>query len=168
MSLDWADNTDSDLAGYDVYRSTTSGGPYTQANGALVTTSSYLDSGRVNGTTYYYVVRAVDTSGNESGNSNQASATPSGSTSGTTVSLSGSSVNSGSTWTANVTISVATGGSPDAGVVVSGTWSDGATGTGTCTTGSNGQCTVSMSGIPKRTGSVRFTVDTASITVSKS
>src|SRR5919106_172448 len=87
VSLDWADNSESDLAGYNVYRSTTSGGPYAKVNGSLVPTSSYSDSGLVNGTTYNYVVRAVDTSSNESASSNQASATPTASVTGTNVSL---------------------------------------------------------------------------------
>ncbi|MFH0793842.1 MAG: MBL fold metallo-hydrolase [bacterium] len=76
VSLDWNDNTEPDLAGYNVKRSTTSGGPYTQINGALVTSSAYNDNTVTNGTTYFYVVTAVDTSSNESGNSNEASATP--------------------------------------------------------------------------------------------
>ena len=84
-SLDWANNSESDLAGYDVYRSTTSGGPYTKVNSAVVTTSAYTDTGLTNGTTYYYVVRAVDTANNESANSNQASATPTGGGGGGTV-----------------------------------------------------------------------------------
>ena len=50
-----------------VYRSTTSGGPYAKVNGPLVTASTYLDTGRSNGTTYYYVITAVDTASNESG-----------------------------------------------------------------------------------------------------
>ena len=32
VALDWADNTESDLAGYNVYRATTPGGPYTKLN----------------------------------------------------------------------------------------------------------------------------------------
>jgi hypothetical protein len=73
--LNWDDNTESDLAGYNVYRSTTAGGPYTKI-AALPTTSDYTDSGLVNGTTYYYVVTSVDQAANESGFSNEASATP--------------------------------------------------------------------------------------------
>lgn len=78
VNLDWNDNGESDLAGYNVHRSTTSGGPYTKINASLVAASTYSDTTVTNGSTYYYVVTAVDTSNNESGNSNQASATPSG------------------------------------------------------------------------------------------
>ena len=78
VDLSWVANGEGDLAGYNVYRSTTSGGNYSKVNAGLVTTSSYVDSGRNNGVTYYYVVTAVDTSNNESTDSNQASATPSG------------------------------------------------------------------------------------------
>ncbi|MBA3402515.1 MAG: S8 family serine peptidase [Actinobacteria bacterium] len=160
VTLDWADNLESDLAGYDVYRSTTSGGPYAKVNGGLVSTSSYGDNGLVNGTPYYYVVQAVDTSTNASANSNQASATPTAPAAGTSVSLTGSSASKGSTWTASVTTTVTSNGSPVSGVVVSGAWSNGTTGTASCTTNGSGQCTVSKTGIPKRVGSVMFTVNT--------
>ena len=76
VSLDWADNTEPDLSGYNVHRSTTLGGPYAKVNGPLVSASDYVDTGLTNGTTYYYVVTAVDTGSNESGNSSEASAAP--------------------------------------------------------------------------------------------
>lgn len=64
-----------EAANYKLYRAITSGGPYTQiATGVAGTT--YTDSTATNGTTYYYVVIAVDPSGNESVYSNEASATP--------------------------------------------------------------------------------------------
>lgn len=66
--LDWNDNTEGDLAGYNVYRSTTSGfaadTSHLVASG--VTSSEYEDSGLSPETTYYYVVAAIDTSNNES------------------------------------------------------------------------------------------------------
>ncbi|NEZ03924.1 hypothetical protein G4Y73_07140 [Wenzhouxiangella sp. XN201] len=74
--LDWTAPADADLAGFDVYRATSSGGPYDQINGSLVTLSEFTDTSASNGTTYYYVVTAVDDSGNVSSNSNEASATP--------------------------------------------------------------------------------------------
>jgi hypothetical protein len=85
VSLSW--NLSSGATSYIVKRSTTSGGSYTNiATG--VTSLPYINSGLTNGTTYYYVVSAVNATG-ESGNSNQASATPVGGGGGTctTVSL---------------------------------------------------------------------------------
>ncbi|MDQ3664630.1 MAG: beta-propeller fold lactonase family protein, partial [Actinomycetota bacterium] len=76
VALDWADNAESDLAGYDVFRATVAGGPYVKANVDRLTASSYTDGGLTNGTQYFYVVRAVDASGNVSGDSAEVSATP--------------------------------------------------------------------------------------------
>ncbi|MBN1766475.1 MAG: carbohydrate binding domain-containing protein [Sedimentisphaerales bacterium] len=73
--LDWNSNLESDLAGYNVYRSTTSGSGYTQINTSLVSNSIYNDIAPLtNGITYYYVVTAVDEELNESGYSNEDSA----------------------------------------------------------------------------------------------
>ena len=72
VSLAWnaADGADS----YVIGRSTITGGPYTNiATG--VTATTYLDTGLVNGTTYYYVVAATNAYG-VSSNSAEASATP--------------------------------------------------------------------------------------------
>jgi subtilisin len=90
-----------------------------------------------------------------------------------TVSLSGSSVQSGSKWTANVTIEVTRDGSTVA-TTASGKWSSGASGSGSC---SPTTCAVGKSGLRARTSSVTFTVSliggssnfggTKSITVSK-
>jgi pectate lyase len=72
VSLDWNDNNEPDLAGYNVYRSTTSGGPYTgPLNGSLLNDPNYDDEIVTHDTTYYYVVTAVDTNSNESGYSNE-------------------------------------------------------------------------------------------------
>ena len=73
VSLSWTAST-STVNGYNVYRSTTSGAGYTKLNGGLVSLVSYTDSTVANGTTYYYVTTAVDGSGLESINSNEASA----------------------------------------------------------------------------------------------
>ncbi len=56
---------------YNVYRSTTSGGPYSNVGSSA--TTSFSNTGLSASTTYYYVVRAVASC--ESANSNQASAT---------------------------------------------------------------------------------------------
>ena len=75
VSLDWDDNVEGDLAGYNIVRSETAGGPYAEL-ADLVAASEYVDDAVVNGVTYYYVVTAVDTSENESEISNEAEATP--------------------------------------------------------------------------------------------
>jgi len=77
VSLDWLDNSESDLDGYNLYRSETSGSDYSQLNSSLLINSFYTDSNVTNETTYYYVVTATDTSSNESDYSTEASATPS-------------------------------------------------------------------------------------------
>jgi hypothetical protein len=67
ISLTWAHGAESDLLGYNVYRSTSSGGTYTRVNSVPTDrTSYYQDSGLAPLTRYYYKVAAVDRSGNES------------------------------------------------------------------------------------------------------
>jgi fibronectin type 3 domain-containing protein len=73
IELDWDDNTDSDLAYYNVYRSATSGGPYNKINTTAVLSSLYIDTSVAYGDHFYYVVSAVDTSKNESVYSNEVS-----------------------------------------------------------------------------------------------
>jgi fibronectin type 3 domain-containing protein len=70
VDLNW--NPSSNAVGYNIYRGTTSGGPYTMINGSLDGTTAYTDNTVVSGQTYYYVATAVDTNSNESGYSNQA------------------------------------------------------------------------------------------------
>lgn len=71
-SLSWS--ASSGATSYTLKRATTNEGAYTTIANALNTTS-YSDLGLTNGTTYYYVVSAVNIIG-ESPNSSQASATP--------------------------------------------------------------------------------------------
>jgi hypothetical protein len=73
IELAWDAVADLDVYGYEVLRSDTAGGPYSFL--ALTTSTTYLDLDVVEGLTYYYVVRAVDTSFNRSGNSAEAMAT---------------------------------------------------------------------------------------------
>ena len=77
VNLAWTANSEPDLAGYNLYRSITLGGPYTKVNAAVITGTTYSNTGLANGTPYYYILRAVDTSTNESGNSSEVTATPS-------------------------------------------------------------------------------------------
>jgi hypothetical protein len=73
VTLTWNANTESDLAGYRVYRATSSG-----AYGAPIATiqgntTSYIAAGLQFGTTYFFVVTAYDIAGNESAYSNEVS-----------------------------------------------------------------------------------------------
>ena len=72
-TLSWTASTSSGVAGYNVYRSTTSGGPYTKMNPSPIAIVTYTDTAVSAGLTYYYVLTSVDVSGNESAYSTQAS-----------------------------------------------------------------------------------------------
>ena len=71
VALTWTASTGA--TGYKVKRSTTDGGPYTTVG--TPTAASYTNTGLTNGTTYYYVVTAVN-AGAESDDSDQVSSTP--------------------------------------------------------------------------------------------
>jgi fibronectin type 3 domain-containing protein len=79
ITLNWNDNSEVDLDGYDVYRSTTSGGVYSKINGSLVTVSNYADTTLSAGVERFYKVKAIDTAANASSFSSIASATTDGS-----------------------------------------------------------------------------------------
>ncbi len=64
------------VAGYNLYRSATSGGPYEKINQEPVTDTCYVDTDLVNGQTYFYIVVAVDDFGNESGQTTEGSSVP--------------------------------------------------------------------------------------------
>jgi putative Ig domain-containing protein/calcineurin-like phosphoesterase family protein len=66
VGLDWADNADSDLAGYNVARSASVAGPFTKLNAQLLVASEYFDATAPVGTLSYYQVTAVDTKGSVS------------------------------------------------------------------------------------------------------
>jgi len=74
VSLSWQPSSSSNLAGYYVYRSDASGGPYTQLFSSPVASTSYMDVTVQAGHTYYYVATAVDESNGQSTYSNEASA----------------------------------------------------------------------------------------------
>lgn len=74
VSLSWIAST-STVVGYNVYRSTVSGGPYTLITGSPVAATTFTDTTVQAGMTYYYVVTSVDSKGNESSYSNESSAT---------------------------------------------------------------------------------------------
>ncbi|HKW17014.1 MAG TPA: choice-of-anchor D domain-containing protein [Terriglobales bacterium] len=73
VALTWDPST-STVVGYNIYRGTQSGGPYSLLNSALLPGTSYTDASLQSGTTYFYVSTAVDSNNLESSYSNEASA----------------------------------------------------------------------------------------------
>ena len=78
IALTWTQSTSADLRGYNVYRATSSSGPFTRINPtSFERTSYYNDEGLPSLTRYYYEVAPVDSSGNEGRKSVATSATTS-------------------------------------------------------------------------------------------
>ena len=73
VALSWSPSSSSGISSYKVYRGTVSGGPYSLLTSG-VSSTSYTDSNVQSGSTYYYVTTAVDSSGAESGYSNETQA----------------------------------------------------------------------------------------------
>jgi fibronectin type 3 domain-containing protein len=74
VSLSWQPG-DQNAVGFNVYRATTNGGPYTRLNSSLDPSPSYVDTTVQSGTTYYYAATEIDGQGQESAYSNIAEAT---------------------------------------------------------------------------------------------
>jgi fibronectin type 3 domain-containing protein len=74
VSVSWAASSSAGVAGYNVYRGTVAGGPYTKLTASAISGTTYVDTPVTAGQTYYYVVTAVNTSNQESGYSNMATA----------------------------------------------------------------------------------------------
>jgi hypothetical protein len=72
-TLNWIAST-STVIGYNIYRGTASGGPYSLVNSSPIATTQYVDSGVLAGQTYYYVATAVASGNVESTYSNQVTA----------------------------------------------------------------------------------------------
>jgi hypothetical protein len=73
VKLSWNAST-STVSGYNVYRSTTSGSGYTKLNSSPMAATTYTDTTVQSGNTYYYVTTSVNSAGEESADSNQATA----------------------------------------------------------------------------------------------
>jgi hypothetical protein len=74
VTVTWTAST-SPVSGYNVYRSSVSGGPYNKVNSSLVAATTYTDTTVQATQTYYYVVTSVDASGTESAFSTEVSVT---------------------------------------------------------------------------------------------
>ena len=70
VELVWSQGTSS-VVGFNVYRGSTNGGPYTKLTSSPQSSMTYTDYDVTAGQTYYYVVTAVDANGMESDKSSQ-------------------------------------------------------------------------------------------------
>lgn len=77
IRLDWTTNSESDLAGYTIFRAESSGGPYNTI-ARNVTSTSFVDNTVTISESYFYKIKAVDKSLNSSIYSNEAFVTPTG------------------------------------------------------------------------------------------
>jgi len=71
--LNWTQHTDADVTKYNIYRSDTSGSNYQLLTTVSRPTITYTDKTVLTGSTYYYVISAVSSTGIESPKSNQVS-----------------------------------------------------------------------------------------------
>jgi hypothetical protein len=74
VALNWAASSSSGVVGYYVYRSSVSGSSYTRITSEALNALKYADGTVSAGKTYYYVVTAVNSSGEESAHSGQVTA----------------------------------------------------------------------------------------------
>lgn len=78
ITIGWTETQGTDIAtGFNIYRSTTTGGPYSKLtiSPLSISTLSYQDTTGVGGTKYFYVVTAIDANGVESANSSEVNGT---------------------------------------------------------------------------------------------
>ncbi len=76
VAISWNASTSSGVQGYNVYRASVSGGPYTKISPALTSnTLTYTDGSPSSGQKYFYIVTAVNGTGVESLASNEVAVT---------------------------------------------------------------------------------------------
>ncbi len=86
VHVQWSANSEADLVGYKVYRSTSASGTFEPASSLLVTDNEYTDSNLPDGATaLWYRVSAMDANDNESAHSASISVSLTTATSATTV-----------------------------------------------------------------------------------
>jgi fibronectin type 3 domain-containing protein len=61
--LTWTASVTGGVVGYNVYRGSTTGGPYTKINATTVTALTYTDSTVLAGVNYFYVATAIASDG---------------------------------------------------------------------------------------------------------
>jgi hypothetical protein len=75
VDLSWTASQSPGVVGYNIYRGSVAGGPYSKVNSTLNADTTYTDSTVTAGQTYFYVAKGVDGNDMESGPSNEVQAT---------------------------------------------------------------------------------------------
>ncbi len=75
VALAWAPSVSQNVVGYNVYRGSVSGGPYTLLTPSPIVSTSYVDANVSSSQTFYYVVTTVAAGNVESSDSSEVSAT---------------------------------------------------------------------------------------------
>jgi hypothetical protein len=75
VDLSWTASQSQGVVGYNIYRGSVAGGPYSKVNSTLNADTTYTDSTVTAGQTYFYVAKGVDGNDMESGPSNEVQAT---------------------------------------------------------------------------------------------
>lgn len=157
INLTWSDNA-SNETGFKIERSPNGSTDWVQIATVGAGVTSYANTGLAAGTTYYYQVQAYN-GGGDSAYSNIASATTQSPPSIHVGDLDGSRILAKKNWSATVTITVHDGNhTPISGVTVSGSWSNGATGTASCTTDTSGVCLVTKNNMKLSVSRVTFSI----------
>ena len=74
VDLSWTASQSPGVVGYNIYRGSVAGGPYSKVNSTLNADTTYTDTTVTAGQTYFYVAKAVDANDVESGPSNEVQA----------------------------------------------------------------------------------------------
>jgi hypothetical protein len=163
IELAWVDNADNEN-GYKIERSPNGSSDWVSIDTLNPDTESYIDTGLEAETTYSYRAIAFNNYG-DSNPSNTASATTAEGTSMHVCDLDDeSSLSKTSRWDAVVIITVYDESlKPVVGATAIGSWSSGATGTGSGITDDQGQCRITKSNLKSNVSSVIFTVEDVTI-----
>jgi len=171
ISILWASNSEADLKGYNIYRSTTSESPdFINIATIEEPTNNYVDEGLTPATTYYYKVAAVDTSENEGDDSSvltvktlDASELPIMHVERVTVTLNDRKTGRNHFFWATATVTlVDTSGTPVAGATVYGHWSVATSDSDYAVTNTDGQVVLRSDSVRTATSSAptfTFNVD---------
>jgi len=160
VNLSWSENSTNE-DGFQIERCAGAGcASFAKIAETGANATSYIDTPVSSSTSYSYRVRAFNAGGGANDSNIATVTTPAAPQVALHIGdLEGSTASSKNTWTASVTITVHNASEAMVqGATVSGNWSNGFSGSASCTTASNGTCKVTTGNLNKSKTSVTFTV----------